>query len=73
VVVDAAARDVRANRLALADAQALLNKRVDEISNLQKQLDDDRSKLNHWSRNPFTMSAVGFLIGVIATGYALKK
>jgi hypothetical protein len=44
-----------------------------ENASLRYAVDDRDEKLRSPIRNPFVMTAVGVLVGIIATGYALKK
>ena len=43
------------------------------VADLSNQLEDKNSQLQSPFRNPFVMTAVGVVIGILVTGYALKQ
>lgn len=55
------------------DTDAALQKSIDLNAKVGQQLAEDESKLQSWTRNPLFIGSLGFLVGVLATGYALKK
>lgn len=65
-----AALDAKNREIGLKDLA--IQQRQDQIVELNSELQDANSKLQSPVRNPFIMTTVGVLIGILVTGIALK-
>lgn len=50
-----------------------LTKTNQQVADLYWQVEESNKKLSSPFRNPFIMTTVGVVIGIIVTGYALRK
>lgn len=64
-VIDARNKEIQLCRLALTQS-------VEMSQGLNSELVETRSKLESPFRNPFIMTTVGVVLGILVTGFALK-
>ena len=63
---------IKAHDKEVADANTALQEQIEATSVANKRLSEADSQLASWTRNPFFVGALGFAVGALVTGYAIK-
>lgn len=66
-----AALEARKTELQLSNLALMQS--MERSAMLEVELEHKEAKLRSFTRNPFIMSALGLVVGIVVTGYALKK
>ncbi len=72
-VLTACGAALDANKQALSLSNLAVTQSQLQVTDLGQQLESKNKQLESWVHNPFVCVALGLVIGMVATGYALKK